>query len=99
MNDFVRPSLYGAFHEIYEGTTSTNKIKTDIVGPICETADCFGESRNLAKMHMGDLLAISHTGAYGYSMASHYNLRKKPIELLINEDNKIEVINEQIGYE
>lgn len=99
MNDFVRPSLYGAFHEIYEGVRTDNKIKTDIVGPICETADCFGEARELSPLNMGDLLVISHTGAYGYSMASHYNLRKKPIELMITEENKIEVVNEQNHYE
>lgn len=99
MNDFVRPSLYGAYHEIYEGIRTEHKVKTDIVGPICETADCFGESRELSEMVSGDLLAISHTGAYGYSMASHYNLRKKPIELMIDKDHRIKVINNQIGYE
>lgn len=99
MNDFVRPSLYGAFHEIYEGIRSEEKVKTDIVGPICETADCFGESRSLSPLKAGDLLIISHTGAYGYSMASHYNLRKKPIELMIGKNHQIEVVNNQIGYE
>lgn len=98
MNDFVRPSLYEAYHEIYESKQTDNKIETDIVGPICETADCFGEKRMLSHLNTGDLLLISHTGAYGYSMASHYNLRAKPKELIV-KDKEVLLISKEHSFE
>jgi diaminopimelate decarboxylase len=98
MNDFVRPSLYEAYHEIYESKQSDQKIETDIVGPICETADCFGEKRMLSDLKAGDTLLISHTGAYGYSMASHYNLRAKPKELIIS-GHEVSLISKEHSFE
>lgn len=90
MNDFVRTSLYGAYHEILTEKKSTGKkIKTDIVGPICETADCFGSARPLKKLKTGDLLSVADVGAYGFSMASHYNMRNLPKEVIVNLNGKI----------
>ena len=89
MNDFVRPSLYGAYHEIYASIESESLVETDIVGPICETADCFGEKRSLPLMNEGDFILISHTGAYGHTMSSHYNMRPQPKEYIITIKNDI----------
>lgn len=83
MNDFARPSLYQAYHEIYPGIESDKTFSTDIVGPICETADCFGESRMMPELKSGDFIAIADTGAYGFSMSSNYNMREKPKEVLL----------------
>lgn len=86
MNDFVRPSLYNAYHEIYPSKKITAKskiVKSDIVGPICETADCFGTNRDLPALKSGDFLVIADTGAYGHTMSSNYNMRDKPKEVII----------------
>lgn len=90
MNDFVRASLYGAYHEIMtEKQPKGKKIKTDIVGPICETADCFGSGRALPSLRPGDLISVADVGAYGFSMASHYNMRSLPKEVIVRENGKI----------
>lgn len=83
MNDFVRPSLYNAYHEIYPSKKKRTKILTDIVGPICETADCFGTNRKLPVLDKGDYLIIADTGAYGHTMSSNYNMRDKPDEIYL----------------
>jgi diaminopimelate decarboxylase len=86
MNDLLRPSLYGAYHEIVpvvlrdEEETSE---KVDVVGPICETGDFFARDRNIRKVNEGDLLAILDTGAYGMALASNYNTRPRPAEVLV----------------
>lgn len=90
MNDFARPSLYQAWHEIYPSRQGGENLETDIVGPICETADCFGEKRMLPLLGEGDFIAIADTGAYGHSMCSNYNLRKKPLEALINSKGSVQ---------
>ena len=75
MNDLIRPALYQSYHKI-ENITSVEKFeKYDVVGPICESSDCFGKALPLAGTHRNDLLAIRSTGAYGQTMASQYNLR------------------------
>lgn len=93
MNDFVRPSLYDAYHEIYPSKNIGKKIKTDIVGPICETSDCFAHKRPLHQLEAGDFIVIRDTGAYGHSMSSHYNLRSRPGEYLLTKNKKIKKIN------
>lgn len=93
MNDFVRPSLYDAYHEIYPSTNTSEIIKTDIVGPICETADYFAQQRPINKLKASDFIAIADTGAYGHSMSGHYNLRVRPKELLLTKNNTVEIIN------
>jgi diaminopimelate decarboxylase len=79
MTELIRPALYQAFHKI-ENITSIvpDKIKKyDVVGPICESSDCFGKSIELPETVRGDLIAIRSTGAYGEVMSSSYNLRDK----------------------
>ena len=90
MNDLIRPSLYGAYHEIVpvalNGASaepqSPNEV-TDIVGPICETGDFFARDRELPVVGEGSLLAILDTGAYGMVLASNYNTRPRPAEVLV----------------
>lgn len=90
MNDFVRTSLYGAYHEVHPLKKSARKsVATDIVGPICETADCFATGRLLPKISKDDFIAVADVGAYGFTMASRYNLRELPKEIIINSKGKI----------
>ena len=93
MNDLVRPSLYGAYHEIVPlvQTTSRATIRksreteiTDVVGPICETGDFFARDRELPLVSEGDLLAILDVGAYGSVLGSNYNTRSRPAEVLVD---------------
>jgi diaminopimelate decarboxylase len=84
MNDLIRPALYEAHHEIYSVINNPKtKIKSDIVGPICETSDCFGEGRKISPLKANDLVVIDNAGAYGHTMASTYNERQKAPEVLI----------------
>ena len=83
MNDFARPSLYEAYHEIFPSLQSDELAPTDIVGPICESSDCFGEKRMMPKLGSEDFIAIADTGAYGFSMSSNYNMREKPAEAIL----------------
>ena len=78
MNDLLRPALYQAFHRIENLTSIQPYEKYDIVGPICESSDCFGKDRELPATRRGDLIAIRSCGAYGEVMASRYNLRVLP---------------------
>ena len=87
MNDLIRPALYGAYHEIIPVTQSVvppAKIEvTDIVGPVCETGDFFARERELPLVDEGNLLAILDAGAYGMVLASNYNTRPRPAEVLV----------------
>jgi diaminopimelate decarboxylase len=85
MNDLLRPALYGAYHEIVPVSASPNdrKVIFDIVGPVCETGDFLARDRRLAEPESGDLLAVLDTGAYGMSLASNYNSRPRPAEVLV----------------
>ena len=78
MNDLLRPALYQAFHRIENLTSVGEHEKYDVVGPICESSDCFGKDRKLPLTNRGDLIAIRSCGAYGEVMASRYNLRELP---------------------
>jgi diaminopimelate decarboxylase len=90
MNDLLRPSLYNAYHEIVpiqaaDGALPDNPNETvDVVGPICETGDFFARDRKLPIMQEGDLLALLDAGAYGMVLASNYNTRPRPAEVLVN---------------
>lgn len=88
MNDLMRPSLYEAWHKIEPviESKSTTEDSYKLVGPICESADQFGEGLHIA-VDQGDLIAIFDTGAYGFSMASNYNTRTKPAEVLASQGN------------
>lgn len=78
MNDLLRPALYQAFHKIENTTSTLPEEKYDVVGPVCESADCFGKDVSLNATRRGDLIAIHSCGAYGEAMASRYNLRDLP---------------------
>ena len=85
MNDFIRPSLYGAHHEILPVVKSNRaELNVDVVGPVCETGDFFAKDRLLPENDPGDLLVLLHAGAYGFSMSSNYNSRKRPAEILVD---------------
>jgi len=77
MTELIRPALYQAYHKIENLTASPGATiaRYDVVGPVCESSDCFGKSLDLAEVKRGDLIAIRTAGAYGEVMASHYNLR------------------------
>ncbi len=83
MTDLIRPALYDAYHKIVNltGDAEQRPIKTyDVVGPICESSDVFDKAIQLSEVKRGDLIAIKSAGAYGYVMASAYNLRTIPAE-------------------
>ncbi len=84
MNDLVRPSMYGAYHEIMPVKTSrVRKITCDVVGPICESGDVFAHGRVVADIPDGACLAMLSAGAYGYAMASNYNVRGRAAEVMV----------------
>ena len=85
MNSLIRPALYGAHHDIRNLTRLEQPLtdKVTVVGPICETADQLGSDRWLPPSEEGDVLLIANCGAYGYAMASHYNLRPPAAEFVI----------------
>ena len=96
MNDLMRPALYGAKHQIIPAS-KINKIskKTyEFVGPICESTDKFSSLKNFQQLEEKDLIIICDVGAYGTSLSSNYNVRAKPIELLI-KGSKISVIKKR----
>lgn len=101
MNDLIRPMLYGAHHPIWPVVSQPNapQIIADIVGPVCETTDCFARDYPLPAMHPGDLIAILQAGAYGSSMASNYNSRLRPAEVLIDKHRAAHLIRQREEYE
>ena len=85
MNDLIRPSLYGAHHEIVPVSAAAESAHevVDVVGPVCESGDFFARDRSLPPVSPGDLLAILDAGAYGLSLSSNYNTRPRPAEVLV----------------
>ncbi len=100
LNDLLRPSLYGAYHEIIPLKKSSGKTFIgNIVGPICESGDFLGKKRRLPiSLKEGDFLAIKGTGAYGFSMSSNYNTRLKLPEILVSK-NSYKIIRRREKYE
>jgi diaminopimelate decarboxylase len=85
MNDLIRPSFYQAYHEVQPVIPRTSEtMVADIVGPICETGDFLARDREIKKVAPGDLLAVMSAGAYGFVMASNYNSRPRPAEILVS---------------
>ena len=99
MNDLIRPALYGSHHEVLPVRRPRGRRtmkKTDLVGPVCESSDCFGRDLKIdAGLESGDLLAILSSGAYGMSMAGNYNSRLRPAEVLVDEDGSWRVIRDR----
>lgn len=86
-NHLLRPILYGAYHEIYNLSNPDGPLRPyEIAGNICESGDLFASDRPVQEIREGDILAIMDTGAYGMAMASHYNMRALPAEILIDGD-------------
>jgi diaminopimelate decarboxylase len=99
MNDLMRPSLYGAYHEIVPVRRAPREIETtDVVGPICETGDFFARDRKLPLAEEGDLLAILDVGAYGAVLGSNYNTRGRSAEVLV-DGAKAKVIRRRESFE
>ncbi len=90
MNDLMRPALYGAIHPITRITRNSenrsDRRRVDVVGPVCETGDCFLHDWPLGAVKAGDVLAIWVAGAYGMSQTSNYNARRRPAEVLVEKN-------------
>lgn len=76
MTDLIRPALYNAYHKIENITSTAIRLRYDVVGPICESSDCFGKNALMPETKRGDILCIRSVGAYGQVMSSQYNLRE-----------------------
>lgn len=90
MNDMLRPALYDAYHRIVpvkQAESAAATVPYDVVGPVCETGDSFAVQRALPPLKEGDLVAFLSAGAYGYVMASRYNTRPMPAEILSHDGN------------
>jgi len=101
MNDLIRPSLYGAYHDIRPLTEAAGhrpKQQVDVVGPVCESGDFLAKDRSLAEVKPGELLAVMSAGAYGFVMSSNYNSRPRVPEALI-KDGEIHVIRSRETYD
>src|SRR5690606_32260584 len=100
MNDLVRPAMYESYHEIVPLHRDTTRpaLVADVVGPICESGDCFAKDRKLQHVGEGELIAFMSAGAYGYTMASRYNSRPMPAEVLV-QGSTFELINARETFE
>jgi hypothetical protein len=85
MNDLIRPALYQSYHEIVPARAPENAAREtiDVVGPVCESGDFFAQDRAMPPLAEGNLVAIMSAGAYGFVMASNYNSRPLPAEVLV----------------
>ena len=98
MNLLIRPALYGAYHEIdLVKKKNKPKVKMDIVGPICESADFLGQDRRLPVLEEGDALAVFGAGAYGTTMASSYNGHPLCAEVMVR-DKDVYLIKKRQHY-
>jgi diaminopimelate decarboxylase len=102
MNDLIRPSLYGAYHQLLPLKKTDHRRqrrqKVDIVGPICESADFLARDRYFLKLREGDYLAVMGAGAYGFSMSSNYNSRCRAGEVMVVKD-RLFVIRKREVYD
>jgi len=99
MTDLIRPALYGAYQKIEPvARPREGKRIVDVVGPVCESADFLAQQRALPPLERGDLLAVFSAGAYGFAMASNYNGRCRPAEVLVRAD-RFEVVRARDRYE
>lgn len=88
MSELIRPSHYGGYHQIEPVADPTERDRgvVDVVGPICETGDFLALDREMPMPEQGDLLAVRTAGAYGFAMASNYNGRRRPAEVIVDGD-------------
>jgi diaminopimelate decarboxylase len=97
MNDLLRPSLYDAYHEVRAVKEDGSVANADLVGPVCESGDYLARDRELPDAREGELLAVMRAGAYGFSMASNYNSRPRPAEVLVRGD-RWAIVRERESY-
>jgi len=108
MQTLIRPALYEAYHQVLPvetlhvtsmpvETLHVTSLQMDIAGPICESSDFLARDRELPNLKSGDLLAFTHAGAYGFSMASNYNSHPLPAEVLVENDS-CRVIRKRQAY-
>lgn len=86
MTELLRPSHYGAFHKIEAVNDRAERVTADVVGPVCESGDFLALDREIADVQPGDAILVFDVGAYGYAMASNYNARRRPAEVLVDGD-------------
>jgi len=100
MNDLIRPAMYESFHEIVplHRDTTRRAMVADVVGPICETGDCFAKDRQIQEVGEGEWVALLSAGAYGFTMASRYNTRPLAAEVLV-QGSSFELINARESFE
>jgi diaminopimelate decarboxylase len=99
MNDLIRPSLYGSYHEILPARKAERPEETvDVVGPVCESGDFLAKERPLPRAEPGELLVVMSAGAYAFAMASNYNSRRRAAEVMVDGD-RFEVVREREHYE
>lgn len=98
MQTLIRPALYESYHPVLPVGQVANLSHYDIAGPICESSDFLARDRELPNLKSGDLLALTHAGAYGFSMASNYNSHPLPAEVLVEED-RYRVIRQRQSFE
>jgi diaminopimelate decarboxylase len=100
MTELLRPSHYGGFHPIEAVVEKKDRKDTvvDVVGPICETGDFLARDRTMPLPRPGEILAVRNTGAYGFAMASNYNARPRPAEVMVDGD-EVHLIRERESYE
>jgi diaminopimelate decarboxylase len=100
MNDLVRPAMYESYHEIVplHRDSSRRALIADIVGPVCESGDCFARDRRIQEVGEGELIALMSAGAYGFTMASRYNTRGLPAEVLV-QGSAFEQVNPRETFE
>jgi diaminopimelate decarboxylase len=99
MNDLVRPSYYGSYHQILPVKEEPREeIVADVVGPLCESSDFLAKGRKIPNLLSGELIAIMSAGAYGFSMSTNYNSRPRVAEVLVRDDQMF-VIRQREGYE
>jgi diaminopimelate decarboxylase len=99
MNDLIRPSLYGSFHEIVPVVENGRENEmVDVVGPVCESGDFLARDRTLPRSEPGELLAVMSAGAYSFTMSSNYNSRRRAAEVMVDGD-RFAVVRERETYE
>ncbi|MEY3480497.1 MAG: diaminopimelate decarboxylase [Verrucomicrobiota bacterium] len=101
MNDLIRPALYEGHHEIVplrEPAAGAPRGPVDVVGPVCESGDFFAQDRDLPALAAGDRIALLSAGAYGFVMASNYNTRRLPAEILV-DNGEADVVRERQSWD